>query len=417
MIRIQTARTKELHQLFAQIGHTCKNSVTRLGYSDLESSAHTTFANCISQIPGWIKSVDIFGNTHFTLRGTDPDLPPIRMGSHLDSVQMAGLYDGTSGCIAALQIAEYMYNNGIKLKRTLVISLWRCEESTRFGAAMLGSRLFCGLLPYSALNEITETVGGISILGAMISQGLDAKIIKREMRSWKIPPTGCYHESHIEQGPELHAGGLDVGIVTGFCGTWRCEIVFKGRKDHSSRKNGLRNDAMQAAMFAGAEIYGLVDPSKEYPVVTIGGLNSDGSMNCIAGKVSFTIDVRGPKGKKLEKLGKEIKQIVAKHAGMFEVEVAIKEKGYVKPVCTSTKLQKQLIALADDEEYSYDCIYSGAGHDAMSFALAGIPCIMYFAPSWTRKAMGAYSHSPDEYASYAKLARTTAYMTHCILAY
>ena len=55
----------------------------------------------------------------------------------------------------------------------------------------------------------------------------------RRVSAARRTDVGAFLELHIEQGPVLEAGGIDVGIVTSIAGIRRIEIVFEGAADHA----------------------------------------------------------------------------------------------------------------------------------------------------------------------------------------
>ena len=69
------------------------------------------------------------GNVIARREGEKNDLPPVLMGSHLDTVYQAGKYDGVVGVTAALEVVKRLNEKGmetdirLKLFRLLVKSL------------------------------------------------------------------------------------------------------------------------------------------------------------------------------------------------------------------------------------------------------------------------------------------------------
>ena len=49
------------------------------------------------------------------MEGTDPSLPAIMVGSHLDTVPDGGKYDGAVGCMGGLAVCETLIQDGRKL--------------------------------------------------------------------------------------------------------------------------------------------------------------------------------------------------------------------------------------------------------------------------------------------------------------
>src|SRR5690606_19146649 len=91
-------------------------------------------------------SHDPIGNTFGTLTGTEPELPPVVMGSHTDSVVEAGRFDGCLGVVGAVEVLRAVRASGRRPRRSLVAAVFTDEEGVRFGHDLLGSSVTCGLL-------------------------------------------------------------------------------------------------------------------------------------------------------------------------------------------------------------------------------------------------------------------------------
>ena len=86
--------------------------------------------------------VDAFGNVIARREGTDAsaDAPAVLYGSHADSVPGGGNFDGIVGTLCALEVMTSLQEDGFANELPLEQILFMCEESSRFGAATLGSR-------------------------------------------------------------------------------------------------------------------------------------------------------------------------------------------------------------------------------------------------------------------------------------
>ena len=152
-------------------------------------------------------TVDQLGSMFFLRKGSDNDLQPVVIGSHLDTQPTGGKYDGVLGVLAGLEIIRTLNDLDIKTKRPIMIVNWTNEEGCRFAPALMASSSFVGTLD---VNEILNT------------KDLDGKVFKEELA--KIGWDGsekvgsqkmhCYFELHIEQGPILDKENIDIGVVT-----------------------------------------------------------------------------------------------------------------------------------------------------------------------------------------------------------
>jgi hypothetical protein len=71
--------------------------------------------------------VDEMGNIFAVLAGENSSLPPIGMGSHLDTQPAGGRFDGVLGVIAALQVLRTVKERGVKTFAPLAAIDWTNE--------------------------------------------------------------------------------------------------------------------------------------------------------------------------------------------------------------------------------------------------------------------------------------------------
>jgi len=76
------------------------------------------------------------------------------------------------------------------------------------------------------------------------------------------------------------------------------------------------------------------------------------------------------------------------------IEVEIERASGEEPTPLSPALASEAAKLAAELGLSHRRMTSGAGHDAMEFARAGVPTLMVFVPS-----RGGISHSPEEFTA------------------
>ena len=112
--------------------------VTRQGYGPLETQV-LDYLEGIGRELNLEISKDAAGNVWMTLPGRDRTLPAVVSGSHADSVPQGGNYDGLAGIVAALTVARRMRREGVTPLRDYRVLMMRCEESSFFGKAYVGS--------------------------------------------------------------------------------------------------------------------------------------------------------------------------------------------------------------------------------------------------------------------------------------
>jgi|tagenome__1003787_1003787.scaffolds.fasta_scaffold20969873_2 acetylornithine deacetylase/succinyl-diaminopimelate desuccinylase-like protein len=197
----------------------------------------------------------------------------------------------------------------------------------------------------------------------------------------------AFLEVHIEQGPVLAELDEPLGVVTAIAGQARGVQVFEGRADHAgTTPMGARADALvDAARF----ILHVRDCASEGTVATVGAIEAQpNATNVVPAKVTVSIDARSADAALLDELVTQI--------------------GF-EPTWRS-----QPIALSDAFEQvlpNAPRLASGAGHDAMILAAAGVPSSMLF----VRSLNGGVSHHPDELSSEDDMALAVTALTDALV--
>src|SRR3546814_15193396 len=79
--------------------------------------------------------------------GTDDSLPPVLIGSHLDSQIAGGRFDGPLGVLGALEVVHTLNDAGLRTRRPIKVVTWSNEEGARFQQPMSTSAVFAGFKP------------------------------------------------------------------------------------------------------------------------------------------------------------------------------------------------------------------------------------------------------------------------------
>ena len=127
----------------------------------------------------------------------------ILAGSHLDSVDNGGIYDGPLGIIAALEVLRTVKESGELPKHSLEVVAFIGEEGEPLGGTF-GSRAFAGLLPAGYRRE---QLARFSVGEKAIAES------KGELDKY-----AAFIELHIEQGPFLERRGIEIGVPSGIVG-------------------------------------------------------------------------------------------------------------------------------------------------------------------------------------------------------
>ena len=143
--------------------------------------------------------VDSASNLIGRIQGTNPQLPPIIIGSHTDTVTGGGRFDGIIGVIGGLEIARMLKEMGIILRHPLEIVDFTAEEPSEFGISTIGSRGMVDNLSVEMLKR--RDPSGLALREGILMAGGQPDEISNHAR--RLGDVALYLEMHIEQGPVL----------------------------------------------------------------------------------------------------------------------------------------------------------------------------------------------------------------------
>lgn len=270
-------------------------------------------------------------------------------------------------------------------QRDYVVLIMRCEESSFFGKAYVGSLALTGRLTQDdlALRHRSENV----TLGECIAAcGLNPSDLTAGQALVDLKGIAAFVELHIEQGPMLDSSTTErIGIVTGIRGNIRHKVVkCLGQTAHSGAVDKeFRHDAVLAT----ADLLHRMDQkwderlaAGEDLVFTVGVLktNSTSAISVIPGETLFTVDMRSLSMQTVEKFHETLLQeadAVAKARGVrFEFD----KKLVTQSAMVDDQLSQKLVNAAQKGGLPVRRIASGAGHDTAVIGNAGVPTAMIF---------------------------------------
>lgn len=223
------------------LGPKLEEGFTRAPWSEEENKAFQ-YIQFTAEGHGFKTRYDAVGNLFVTLRANDSaDNQIVWMGSHLDTVNNGGNYDGAAGIVAALEAMILLKDKPLSKDVELVV--WRGEESAIDGEVYKGSKAAFGV-PWGK-NTLDKVFAGktlrerISSTGIVDSSGTrfcSVDQIEKQLPTLSaeyISRIVAYLESHIEQGSRLeheteNSGNTVIGVVTGIRAPQRYEVEFSG---------------------------------------------------------------------------------------------------------------------------------------------------------------------------------------------
>ena len=383
---INKDRLTESLALMGQIGATANGGVYRLALTDEDRDARNLFREWCEDA-GMTVRIDDFGNMYGRRAGSE-DLPPVMLGSHLDSVPFGGRYDGPVGVLTALEVVRTLNDQGIVTKHPIDIVNWSNEEGARFLPGLFGSTAALGTrAAEEALNATDEA--GCSFRDELVRIGYAGDKANR--------PTDAraYLEVHIEQGPVLEAEDYPVGLVRGIQGQFWREVTVKGRAGHAgANPMDSRADALVAASRMVLGIRELALQCAGYGVATVVKMSvAPGAMNIVPAKVDFTIDARCVLAEDLTMLENGVVDVVEQAAAAEGVTVEISGDESYPTILFDTEVMGMIREAMTAEGLPVRELWSGGGHDA------GVAALQWPAGMIFVRSKDGLSHAEAEYSS------------------
>ena len=374
LLEVDGARLWSTIERSAEFGPGKTGGLRRLALSDSDKEMRDQFvAWC--RAAGCAISVDRVGNIFARRAGTEAGLPPVVIGSHLDTQAAGGRYDGILGVLSGLEIIRTLNARGIETLRPIEVVSWSNEEGARFQPPMIASGAFAGVHDVDWVlaqkDDDGLTYGGEL---ARIGYAGDASVGGRALDS--------YFELHIEQGPILEAEGVPLGIVTGGYTSHGLKVDVHGETAHSGptpmdqRKNALIGAAMLAVRVN--EIGWAHHPS--------GGKSTVPRLVCWPNKpgilpdyAQLSIDLRHPDPAIADRMIGEVEAAIGPCAEKANVRMEVVSRWRFGDEVFDPKLIESLKAAADAQAVPWREIQSQAGHDAYNLSKVA-PTALVFTP-------------------------------------
>lgn len=333
----------------------------------------------------------------------------IMLGSHIDTVVGGGRFDGIAGVIAALEVAQVLTENGIRLDHPLQIVDFLSEESSDYGASCIGSRAMVGTLSAAMLEQLNPA--GERLDEAICRFGGVPERLNRPLL--EAGQVRAFLELHIEQGPVLEAAGQPVGIVTGIAGIERRQVTITGRPAHAgTTPMTLRSDALVgAARFVELVSAAAREQAAELPFVsTVGRLDVfPNGANVVPGRVELVLEARSLDDALTGAFLDRITGLGEAACQELGLEFSSRQESFAPTVSCDPGLRAMLAQASSARGHAHGELPSGAGHDAMQMA-AIAPIAMVFIPC-----AGGVSHHPEENVTQEDLVAGTEVLLDTVL--
>jgi N-carbamoyl-L-amino-acid hydrolase len=375
----------------ARISDSVPPAVTRVLFSDTDMRARQFFKG-LCTTAGLHVRVDPLGNVFARWEGSEPELPAVGTGSHIDAIPHSGRYDGTVGVLGGLEAFRALKAARVQPRRSIELLMFTSEEPTRFGVGCVGSRALSGVLAPAKLAELRDAEGQ-RLDDVRQEVGLGGPLADVRFRRDHYV---AFVELHIEQGPLLERENVPIGVVTAIAAPAALRVRIEGEGGHAGtvlmpdRKDALCAAAeMILAVEAAAKATGSPDTVATTGICRI----HPGASNSIPSTVTLEIDVRDIELERRDRVVRVLQTVIAQRAAIRRVRADVELLNADPPATMADNIMDAAEQACRDSGIKCRRMVSRAYHDSLFMAQV-CPTGMIFIPC-----RGGVSHRPDEYAS------------------
>ena len=381
---INTARLLENLKNIGDIGREATGGITRLAYSKVYFEALYELKKLVKK-KGYAVQQDPVGNLFVTYNPNKSETF-IMVGSHLDTVRNGGLYDGALGVFAGLEVLDTIQAENIPLKHGLILAVFNAEEGGEMGGTF-GSRAISGAVDFDDPNLAEK-------LSHYVLTEQDVKASE-----WDFANIKAFVELHIEQGSYLVDNQYEIGVVEGIVAIYRYDFHLYGTSNHAGTTpmDGRDDPIPKMSKFI-QHLYQIAEDYIHPFVMTVGNIAvKPGMYNVIPNEAVVQMEIRDIDAAHLTDFIEKVEAYLLNHVEQYKVVKNVeKATSFMHP-----EVVQAIEMAADEADYHYVLMSSGAGHDANPISKK-VPTGMIFVPS-----VGGISHSPAEFTSNEQIEKGT----------
>lgn len=330
--------------------------------------------------------IDAAGNLIGRYPGRNAQLGALATGSHLDTVPVAGRYDGALGILAGIEVVQTLHEQHVQLQHPLEVIVFTDEETTLLGSKAMAGELISDPDAYQR-NDSTDIQTCLATIGGNWAEIGTAQRTAEELVA--------FVELHVEQGGVLEQAQRQIGVVQGVVGQQRFRVKITGCPNHAgTTPMHLRQDALVAAAQVVLAVQRLATETPGEQVATVGSLTvAPNAVNIVPSDVVLTIDLRDLSQVHLQGLIVALEGELGAIAAQTQTQIEWAETLQIAPTLSTPLIMEAITAACDALGYSHLQLPSRAGHDTQvigRFTQMG----MIFVPS-----RGGISHAAAEYTS------------------
>lgn len=395
----QIPAPQRFSSLFAEsmaIGRKPNGGTDRMALTP-DDCAHRTWLVEQLRAAGAEVRVDVVGNI-FGLFTWDDTAPYILCGSHLDSQENGGVYDGAYGVVAALCAAravdEAVRAGELAPAANLAVVDWTNEEGARFEPSLMGSRVFTGAL---AMNDVARSrdLDGVQFGDALRDSGWQG--------TDEPPHAAAYLELHVEQGPVLEAAGASIGAVEGNWAAVKMDVRILGEQSHTgSTPMPLRKDALYGMALLTVAARELADEHAQRGIELRTSVTKvqlfPHSPNIVTSECRLHLEIRAEDEVCAREAARRLTVRFAEIEAASGTQVNVTSTE-VRPSMAFPESGVRVVEQAAQAVgLSHMRTKTVCGHDAVALA-AHVPTALMFVPS-----VGSHAHAPNEFTEPEDLA-------------
>lgn len=407
-LEIDGARLTSEIEALASISDAPAPAVTRIVFTPADLRAREWLkARC--EEAGLAVRHDAIGNIFVRWAGSDPALPAVGTGSHIDAIPNAGKFDGVVGVLGGLEAIRALRRSGFLPRHSIELLVFTSEEPTRFGIGCIGSRLLSGTLSADAARHLHDTDGN-SLDEVRAKAGFDGELERAQLPSSYYK---AFVELHIEQGPVLEQQRVPLGVVTSIAAPASSRISIEGAGGHAG---GVLMPDRRDALCAAAELILAIENAARATdaidtVATVGICEVfPGAINSIPSRVHLSSDIRDTNLKRRDGVMQMLESSSQEIAARRQVSIRTELLNADPPADCASEVIEALSASCRKHNLKFFPMVSRAYHDSL-FMSRIAPTAMLFIPC-----RNGYSHRPDEYASPEDIVRGTLVLAETLAA-
>lgn len=306
--------------------------------------------------------VDAAYNVRGVLRSERADARTLVIGSHFDTIENSGKFNGTLGILIAIEAAASLISKKVSLPFHLEIIAFSDGEGVRFHAAHLGSKAVAGLFDEQLI--FMEDDKNISLKELLTELGTGYDAISKDF----ISPDKWlgYLDIHIEPGEQLYARQIPLAIAKSIYGHKRIDIRFIGEAGHAgSVSMSERKDALAAAAKFVLKVEDYANKDRKDIMATVGRLKVlNAATNMIPSAVTCSLDMRSLDGQRLNEAYEEMYSMCEKICHKRGIYFEWKLMEETAPVVCDDKIGKYLSEAMKELKLEPVTIISGLATEA-----------------------------------------------------